>query len=193
MEPKWRLPNSVAITSDCFQLSKALDRVLDDSESVSKLDGEGEMKTKSDRTFLISVRPRWASTFFLSHNPKSIELRKGNFGASLKPGDNLVIYSTLPQGKVIGTVKVVKREPLIIDRLWEQSQRGKLAYVTQSEFDTYYSNTICGVGIWVSEPKQWKQPIGLFEMREILGKHWQPPQQLQQLNTDQLTALNIAR
>ena len=167
--------------------------MLDDSESVSKLDGEGEMKTKSDRTFLISVRPRWASTFFLSHNPKSIELHKGNFGASLKPGDNLVIYSTLPQGKVIGTVKVVKREPLIIDRLWEQSQRGKLAYVTQSEFDTYYSNTICGVGIWVSEPKQWKQPIGLFEMREILGKRWQPPQQLQQLNTDQLTALNIAR
>jgi hypothetical protein len=49
------------------------------------------------------------------------------------------------------------------------------------------------VGIWVNEPKQWKQPIGLFEMREILGKRWQPPQQLQQLNTDQLTALNIAR
>jgi len=150
------------------------------------------MKTKSDRTFLISVRPRWASTFFLSPNPKSIELRKGNFGASLKPGDNLVIYSTLPQGKVIGTVKVVKREPLIIDRLWEQSQRGKLAYVTQSEFDTYYSNTICGVGIWVSEPRQWKHPLGLFELREILGKRWQPPQQMQRLTYEQMSAIGIA-
>ena len=138
-------------------------------------------------TYLISVRPTWASAFFLDRNPKTIELRKGSFGASLKTGDNLVIYSTLPQGKVIGTVKVVKREPLIIDRLWEQSQRGKLAYVTQSEFDTYYSNTICGVGIWVSEPKQRKRPIGLFEMREILGKRWQPPQQLQQLNADQIS------
>lgn len=143
--------------------------------------------SKPTSTFLISVRPTWADAFFLDRNPKTIELRKGSFGASLKTGDNLVIYSTLPQGKVIGTVKVVKREPLIIDRLWEQSQRGKLAYVTQSEFDTYYSNTICGVGIWVSEPKQWKRPIGLFEMREILGKRWQPPQQLQQLNADQIS------
>ena len=90
---------------------------------------------------------------------------------------------------MIGTVKAVKREPLIIDRLWEQSQRGKLAYVTQSEFDTYYSNTICGVGIWVSEPKQWKRPIGLFEMREILGKRWQPPQQLQQLTQEQMALI----
>jgi Uncharacterized conserved protein len=150
-------------------------------------------KAKScDRTFLISVRPRWASTFFLSHNPKSIELRKGSFGASLQPGDNLVIYSTLPQGKVIGTVKVVKREPLIIDRLWEQSQQGKLTYVTQSEFDAYYSNTICGVGIWVSEPRQWKHPLGLFELREILGKRWQPPQQMQRLTHEQMSAIGIA-
>jgi len=145
------------------------------------------MMNNPSSTYLISVRPTWASAFFLDRNPKTIELRKGSFGASLKTGDNLVIYSTLPQGKVIGTVKVVKREPLIIDRLWEQSQRGKLAYVTQSEFDTYYSNTICGVGIWVSSPKQWKRPIGLFEMREILGKRWQPPQQLQQLNADQIS------
>jgi predicted transcriptional regulator len=192
LEPKRKQPNLIAIASDCLKLSKILDRVLNDSESVFKLDGEGEMKTKSDRTFLISVRPRWASTFFLSHNPKSIELRKGNFGASLKPGDNLVIYSTLPQGKVIGTVKVVKREPLIIDRLWEQSQQGKLTYVTQSEFDTYYSNTICGVGIWVSEPRQWKHPLGLFELREILGKRWQPPQQMQRLTHEQMSAIGIA-
>jgi hypothetical protein len=62
------------------------------------------------------------------------------------------------------------QQALIIDRLWEQSQQGKLTYVTQSEFDAYYSNTICGVGIWVSEPRQWKHPLGLFELREILGK-----------------------
>jgi len=50
-------------------------------------------------TYLISVRPTWASIFFLSHNPKAIELRKGNFGASLQPGDTIVVYATLPEGK----------------------------------------------------------------------------------------------
>lgn len=55
-------------------------------------------------TYLISVRPTWADSFFLDCNPKTIELRKGSFGASLKPGDSIVIYATLPEAKTIGTV-----------------------------------------------------------------------------------------
>jgi predicted transcriptional regulator len=55
-------------------------------------------------TYLISVRPTWADAFFLDRNPKTIELRKGNFGTSLKAGDSIVIYSTLPVGEAIGTV-----------------------------------------------------------------------------------------
>ena len=31
------------------------------------------MQTELTRTFLISVRPNWASAFFLSQNPKTIE------------------------------------------------------------------------------------------------------------------------
>src|SRR4028118_225424 len=78
-------------------------------------------------TYLISVRPVWASAFFLSHNAKSIELRKGNFGTSLKPGDVIAIYATLPVGKLIGRVRVIKRESLTIDRLWQTSEQGRLA------------------------------------------------------------------
>jgi hypothetical protein len=44
-------------------------------------------------TYLISVRPTWADAFFLDRNPKTIELRKGNFGASLKSGDAIAIVS----------------------------------------------------------------------------------------------------
>jgi hypothetical protein len=74
LEPKRKQPNLIAIASDCLKLSKILDRVLNDSESVFKLDGEGEMSC----TFLISVHPTWADAFFLDRNPKTIELRKGN-------------------------------------------------------------------------------------------------------------------
>ena len=90
-------------------------------------------------TYLISVRPTWADAFFLDRNPKTIELRKGNFGTSLKAGDSIVIYSTLPFGKAIGKVRVIKRELLTVDRLWEQSQHGRLAKVSRSQFDAYGS------------------------------------------------------
>jgi predicted transcriptional regulator len=100
-------------------------------------------------TYLISVHPCWASAFFLSHNPKTIKLRKGSFGASLKPGDTIIVYSTLPEAKAIGTVKVVKRESLAVDRLWRASEQGRLAKVSRQQFETYYANQELGIGVWV--------------------------------------------
>lgn len=144
-------------------------------------------------TYLISVRPVWASAFFLSHNPKSIELRKSNFGASLKPGDTIAIYATVPTAELLGIVRVLKRESLAIDRLWRESQQGQLAKVSRQQFDAYYVNQSSGVGVWVGAAELFPSPIALCRLRQNWGHRWQPPQQLQQLNADQLTALNIAR
>ena len=143
--------------------------------------------------FLISVHPRWACAFFLSHNPKTIELRKGSFGASLKPGDTIVVYSTLPEAKVIGTVKVVKRESLAVDRLWRASEQGQLAKVSRAQFDGYYNNQELGIGVWVGGAQLLPSPIALPRLRQNWGPRWQPPQQIQQLTDDQTAALNIAR
>jgi predicted transcriptional regulator len=100
-------------------------------------------------TYLISVRPTWADAFFLDRNPKTIELRKGNFGASLKSGDSIVIYATIPVAEILGIVRVVQREILPIDRLWRESKQGKLARVSRAQFDDYYANQPSGVGVWV--------------------------------------------
>jgi len=147
---------------------------------------------KTDRTFLISVHPRWASAFFLSHNPKMIELRKGNFGASLKPGDSIVIYATLPEAKAIGTVEVIKRESLTVDRLWQQSEQGQLARVSRQQFDTYYASQIFGVGVWVTSAALFPSPIALLQLRKNWGPRWQPPQQIQQLTPEQMTFIKGA-
>jgi predicted transcriptional regulator len=145
-------------------------------------------------TYLISVRPVWASAFFLSHNAKSIELRKGNFGTSLKPGDVIAIYATLPVGKLIGRVRVIKRESLTIDRLWQASQQGRLAKVSREQFETYYANQELGIGVWVSAAELLPSPIALPRLRQNWGHRWQPPQQIQQLTDDQIEmALNIGR
>ena len=144
-------------------------------------------------TYLISVRPVWASAFFLSHNAKLIELRKGNFGTSLKPGDVIAIYATLPVGKLIGRVRVIKRESLTIDRLWQTSEQGRLAKVSREQFETYYANQESGIGVWVSAAELLPSPIALPRLRQNWGPRWQPPQQIQQLTDDQMAALNIAR
>ena len=147
---------------------------------------------KSSHTFLISVHPRWARAFFLTYNPKAIELRKGSFGACLKPGDSIVIYSTLPVGEAIGTVKVVRRELLALDRLWQTSEQGRLAKVSRQQFNAYYAQQESGIGVWVSSAELFPSPIALSKLRQNWGNRWQPPQQLQQLTDDRMAALNIA-
>ena len=102
---------------------------------------------KTDRTFLISVRPNWARSLLpqLQSCIRSF-LRKGSFGASLQPDDSIVIYSTVPVGKAIGTVRVIKRQSLTVDQLWEESQQGILAKVSRTQFDAYGSES--GIGYW---------------------------------------------
>jgi predicted transcriptional regulator len=151
------------------------------------------MQTNSPSTYLISVHPRWASAFFLSHNPKTIELRKGKFGASLKAGDSIAIYATMPVAEILGIVKVVKRELLTVDRLWRASQQGKLAKVSRAQFDSYYTNQELGIGVWVGDAELFPSPIALCRLRQNWGHRWQPPQQIQQLTDDQMAALNITR
>ncbi|MEG3922985.1 hypothetical protein QUA07_28290 [Microcoleus sp. T3_A4] len=144
-------------------------------------------------TYLISVRPTWASAFFLARNPKSIELRKSNFGASLKPGDTIAIYATVPTAELLGIVRVLKRERLPLDRLWQASQQGRLAKVSQAQFNAYYCNQESGIGIWVGAAQLLPKPIALSKLRQSWGDRWQPPQQIQKLTSEQLLALNIAR
>src|SRR4028118_2030410 len=138
-------------------------------------------------TYLISVRPVWASAFFLSHNAKSIELRKGSFGASLKPGDVIAIYATMPTAEVLGIVRVLKRELLSIDRMWQASQQGQLARVSQTQFNAYYAQQESGIGVWVEAAELLPKPISLYQLRQNWGRRWQPPQQIQQLTQEQMT------
>ena len=149
------------------------------------------MRTNLPSTYLISVRPTWADAFFVHRNPKTIELRKGNFGASLKPGDSIVIYATIPVAELLGIVRIVKREILPIARLWRESEQGKMARVSQAQFDDYYCNQESGVGVWVCGAELLPSPIALCRLRQNWGHRWQPPQQIQQLTDDRMAAASI--
>jgi predicted transcriptional regulator len=95
----------------------------------------------------------------------------------------------LPFSKAIGTVKVIKREPLAVDGLWKESQQGILARVSRAQFDAYYANQESGIGVWVGAAELWRSPIALCRLRQKFGQRWLPPQQIQQLNDGQISAL----
>jgi predicted transcriptional regulator len=118
-----------------------------------------------------------------------IELRKSSFGASLKTGDSIVIYATMPTAEIIGIVQFVKRELLPIEQLWEKSEQGKLAKVSRAQFDAYYANQESGIGVWVSAPELFPSQIALPKLRQNFGQRWQPPQQLQKLSDEQRALL----
>jgi len=88
---------------------------------------------------------------------------------------------------------VVRWELLTIDRLWQASQQGRLAKVSQAQFNAYYAQQESGIGVWVEAAKLLPKPIALCRLRQNWGYRWQPPQQIQQLTDDRMAALNIDR
>ncbi len=146
--------------------------------------------TKPTHTYLISVRPTWADAFFNVHTPKTIELKKGNFGASLKPGDRIAIYATMPVAELLGTIRVSMRESLPISDLWRLSKQGQLARVSEAQFNAYYAQQESGIGVWVEAPELLPKSIRLYRLRENWGAKWNPPQQIVQLSTEAREMLN---
>lgn len=132
-------------------------------------------------TYLISVKPEWANLFFDHATPKTVELRKGSFGKALEAGDRLLIYATLPVGKIIGEVRVRDRTQLPTDRL--RSETEDFAQVSAEDFNSYYQGKDAGVGVWVEKPELFESPIAL-EILKSMGIA--PPQQVLKLTQEQV-------
>jgi predicted transcriptional regulator len=140
------------------------------------------------KTCIISVKPKWARAFFDKNDPKTVELRKHNFGVVLRGGDTLLIYSTAPEAAVIGTVTVRSRREYGISTLLKATWQGALARVTEQEFADYYGDADVGVGVWVENAQALDRPVPLVQVRKLWGG-WHPPQQIQQLSDAQISAL----
>lgn len=81
--------------------------------------------------FLMSIKPKYA-TLILS-GKKTAEIRKSKFGAS--KDDVVVIYSTKPEGRIVGSF-------VVNEVLWERTEElwkhvGKQTGLTYNEFMEY--------------------------------------------------------
>ena len=64
---------------------------------------------------------------------------------------------------------MVRRESLTVDRLWRASQQGKLARVSETQFNAYYAQQETGIGVWVDSAELFPSPIARGPTSAELG------------------------
>lgn len=122
---------------------------------------------------IISIHPRYAHAIL--DGDKTVELRRRI--PHIKNGDRLWIYSTLPEGAVIGSVYVEEVLRLPPETLWKRY--GTKTKVNYETFEKYFHDSELAIGIVLKKPNR-RPPIMLAELRQI-RPNFQPPQVLQRL------------
>lgn len=139
------------------------------------------MKTDS----LISIRPQYANAILDGH--KTIELRRRI--PRIEQGARLWIYSTLPEGAIIGSAFVEDVYRMKPELLWKKF--AKKTGVTRQTFDDYFVGVEHSIGIVLTRPMR-IHPVNLSALRQIRSD-FQPPQVLNKLKPKIQKRLSSAR
>ncbi len=101
---------------------------------------------------LLSIKPEFVHKI-ISGN-KKFEYRKQIFK---KDVDTVVIYSTMPEGKIVGEFKIEKiiKEPP--EKLWDITK--ECSGITKQFFMEYFKNRQFGYALEISEYKNYDTPI----------------------------------
>lgn len=107
---------------------------------------------------LLSIKPEYAEQILKGR--KKFEFRKSIFKNS--EVDTVIIYATMPIGKVIGEFKVGNIISLTPHELWELTE--KYAGISRTFFDEYFFDRDIGFAITVENPKRYSNPINLQDL-----------------------------
>ena len=120
---------------------------------------------------LLSIKPEYAEKIL--NGTKRFEYRKS--APRNEAVRTVVIYATMPVGKVVGEFEVagVLRESP--DALWKQTKTA--SGITRKFFDEYFSGRGEAVAIAVRKPKRYAQPLRLEDVSGSVT----PPQSFQYL------------
>ncbi|EAA9210075.1 ASCH domain-containing protein [Salmonella enterica] len=107
---------------------------------------------------LLSIKPEFAESIL--EGEKRFEFRKTIFRN--KDVKTVVIYATMPVGKVIGEfdiADILSSEP---SDLWKATK--KYAGITRCFFDEYFAEKNKAFAIVVKDPKRYDKPLHLSEL-----------------------------
>lgn len=109
---------------------------------------------------LLSIKPKFVEKIF--NGEKRFEFRKSVFAD--KTVTTIVIYATMPVGKIVGEFEI---EEIIEDtpnRLWNTTK--EFAGIEKDFFDEYFAGRKKGFAIKIKDFKEYKDPINPIDFSE---------------------------
>ena len=111
---------------------------------------------------LLSIKPEFVEKIFSGE--KKFEYRRSIF--KNPDVDTVIVYSTMPVGKVVGEFKIQTILNLNIEELWNKTQlKSGLNY---SFYKSYFHDKDKGYAIKIHAVKEYEEPLLLSELGENL-------------------------
>ena len=121
---------------------------------------------------LLPIFPRY--TWAIIEGWKKVEFRKLNIPVNI---ENVVIYSTFPEKKIVGSFSVSKIKKATPEKLWQDFK--DVGYVNKEFLFEYYSGHEYGLAIHVGKVKRVNKPFSLAKI-----KRKNPPQSFTYLDNE---------
>jgi predicted transcriptional regulator len=131
---------------------------------------------------LLSIKPEFVEQIF--NGNKIYEYRKCLF--TKKDVDSVIIYSTMPVGKIVGEFKIsdiLQNNP---EDLWELTE--DYSGISKSFFDSYFKNRDKAYALKIGTLTKYEKPINPFEFDE----KFVPPQSFCYVDESMLRFLSKA-
>lgn len=129
---------------------------------------------KNKNVILLPIFPEYATA--IMNGKKKVEFRKINIPNSIK---HVVVYSTSPENKVVGTFEVENITKAPPRSLWRRYK--DIGCVTKNFLFEYYNKHELGLAIHVGKVKEVSKPLTLSKLKKGLA----PPQSFRYLEFDE--------
>ncbi|WP_394147667.1 ASCH domain-containing protein [Shewanella atlantica] len=106
---------------------------------------------------LLSIKPEFVEKIFSGE--KLFEYRKAVF--KRPEVKSVVIYSTMPEGKIVGEFSIGEILAKRPKELWEETKTA--SGINQSFFDEYFFERELGYAIQIKDLKKYPKPINPYE------------------------------
>ncbi|NTW39444.1 MAG: hypothetical protein HGA44_06075 [Cellulomonadaceae bacterium] len=110
----------------------------------------------------MSIRPPFAEAILAG--TKLVEFRKRRLAPDVT---TVLIYSTMPVGRVVGTFEVAGYDVGSPTSVWERHKTH--AGISRAGYRDYYRGTASAVGILVRDARRLARPLRLAELDELLS------------------------
>lgn len=111
---------------------------------------------------LLSIKPEFVEKIFSGE--KKYEYRRTIFKD--ESVDTIMIYSTMPVGKVVGEIKFESIFNETIDDLWNKTKNN--AGISHDFFKSYFKNKESGYAIKIKETTIYDKPLALSDLSSKL-------------------------